>query len=70
MLANILFYGGIILGTLGVLNIIRFDGEFKRYVICGIIIIVGTISALVGWRMRVNTQDVPRAEIVEVQNGY
>ena len=70
MLANILFYGGIILGVLGILNIIRFDGELKRYVICGVMIIAGTISALVGWRMRVNTQEVSKTEIVEVQNGY
>ena len=47
-MTNILIYGGAIVGILGLLNIIRFDGSIKRVIICGIMIVVGTASVIWG----------------------
>ena len=47
-MTNILIYGGAIIGVLGLLNIIRFDGSIKRVVICGIMIVVGAASLIWG----------------------
>lgn len=47
-MTNILIYGGAIIGILGLLNIIRFDGSIKRVIICGIMIVVGIVSVIWG----------------------
>lgn len=47
-MTNILIYGGAIIGILGLLNIIRFDGSIKRVIICGIMIVVGIASVIWG----------------------
>lgn len=47
-MTNILIYGGAIIGILGLLNIIRFDGSIKRVIICGIMIVVGLASVIWG----------------------
>lgn len=47
-MTNILIYGGAIIGILGLLNIIRFDGSIKRVIICGIMIVVGAASVIWG----------------------
>lgn len=65
MLANILFYGGIVIAIIGGLGIIRFDGSIKRIVICGIMILTGLACLAVGQGKRNN---IPvEYEVYEVQ---
>lgn len=65
MLANILFYGGIVIAIIGGLGIIRFDGAIKRIVICALLIIAGLVCSAIGQGKR-NTVSI-EYEIVEVQ---
>lgn len=56
-IANILFYGGLFLGILGLLFIIRMDGSVKRVIACTIMVALGLTGVLVGNGMK-NAQKV------------
>lgn len=65
MLANILFWGGIVVAVLGGINIIRFDGSIKRVIVSAVAIIAGLACLAVGQGQRNN---IPvEYQITEVQ---
>ena len=65
MLANILFWGGIIVAIIGGISIIRFDGSITRVVCSGLAVLLGLSCLGIGNAKKNNTP--VDYQIVEVQ---